>query len=218
MEAVEVKIGIIGASGKAGSLILKEAVSRGHEVTAIVRDAKKMEDASVSVLEKDVFSLTAEDLQPFDVVVNAFGVAPEKAEQHAEAGRILIQALKEAPETRLIVVGGAGSLFVDEARTTRLIETPEFPDAFKSIASSQAQNLADLEASEGISWTFLSPAAFFDADGKRSGHYQIGEDSITVNKKGKSYVSYPDYAIALVDEIEKPQHINKRFTVVSETL
>lgn len=211
------KIGIIGATGKVGSMILKEAVSRGHDATAIVRDAAKMEDASVKVLEKDVFSLTSEDLKAFDVVVNAFGVPPEKAEQHVEAGRILIQALQGAPDTRLIVVGGAGSLFVDEARTTRLIETPEFPDAFKAIASNQGQNLADLEAAEGISWTFMSPAAFFDADGKRTGQYQIGEDSITVNKKGKSYVSYPDYAIALVDEIENPRHINKRFTVVSES-
>ncbi|WKA58889.1 NAD(P)-dependent oxidoreductase [Planococcus shenhongbingii] len=211
------KVGIIGASGKAGGLILEEAVSRGHEVTAIVRDASKMEDAAIAYLEKDVFSLTAEDLKQFDVVVNAFGVPPEKAEQHVEAGRKLIQALKDAPETRLIVVGGAGSLFVDEARTTRLIETPEFPDAFKAIASNQGQNLADLEEAEGIRWTFLSPAAFFDAEGKRTGHYQIGEDSIMVNKKGKSYVSYPDYAIALVDEIENPKHINKRFTVVSES-
>ena len=210
------KIGIIGASGKAGGLILEEAVLRRHEVTAIVRDASKMENEKVQVLEKDVFSLTAEDLKQFDVVVNAFGVPPEKAEQHVEAGRILIDALKGIPNTRLIVVGGAGSLFVDEARTTRLIETPEFPEAFKAIASNQGQNLADLEASKGIDWTFLSPAAFFDAEGKRTGEYRIGEDSITVNKKGKSYVSYPDYAIALMDEIENPRHFNKRFTVVSE--
>ena len=211
------KIGIIGASGKAGSLILKEAVSRGHEATAIVRDAEKITNSNIPVVEKDVFHLETDDLAQFDVVVNAFGVPPEKAEQHVEAGRTLIKALKDAPHTRLIVVGGAGSLFVDEARTTRLIETPEFPDAFKAIASNQGQNLADLEASEGIQWTFISPAAFFDAEGRRTGHYQTGEDGITVNKKGKSYVSYADYAIALVDEIENPKHINKRFTVVSES-
>ena len=125
------KIGIIGATGKAGNLILKEALKRGHEVTAIVRNSQKVENPDVPVFEKDVFSLTAEDFAPFDVIVNAFGVPPEKAEQHIEAGRILIDALKEAPDTRLIVVGGAGSLFVDEARTTRLAETPEFPEAFK---------------------------------------------------------------------------------------
>lgn len=210
------KIGIIGATGKAGSFIMKEALLRGHDVTAIVRDASKLGEKRASVMEKDLFDLTTGDLREFDVIVNAFGVPPEKAEQHMEAGKALIEALKGAPGTRLIVVGGAGSLFVDEAKTTRLIETPEFPDAFKAIAAGQSQNLADLEATDGIKWTFLSPAAFFDPDGSRTGRYQIGEDSILFNSKNKSYVSYPDYAIALLDEIEHPRHLNKRFTVVSE--
>lgn len=212
------KIGIIGATGKAGSLIMKEAKSRGHEVTAIVRNSQKLpEEEDAAVLEKDIFDLDANDLEQFDAVVNAFGVPPEKAEQHVEAGRSLINALKEAKDTRLLVVGGAGSLFVDEARTTRLNETPEFPKAFKAIALNQSQNLADLEQSEGIQWTFLSPAAFFDPEGKRTGRYQIGEDAFLVNRKGKSYISYKDYAIALVDEIENGWHINKRFTVVAES-
>lgn len=211
------KIGIIGATGKAGRLILKEAKSRGHEVTAIVRNSQKLPDGEdVAVLEKDIFHLDSNDLKQFDIVVNAFGVPPEKAEQHVDAGRSLIKALKEAENTRLLVVGGAGSLFVDEAKTTRLNETPEFPEVFKAIALNQSQNLADLEQSEGIQWTFLSPAAFFDAEGRRTGHYQIGEDAFLVNKKGKSYISYADYAIAMVDEIENGWHINKRFTVVAE--
>lgn len=211
------KIGIIGASGKAGRLILKEAKSRGHEVTAIVRDSQKLpEGEDAAVLEKDIFDLDSTDLKQFDIVVNAFGVPPEKAAQHVEAGRSLINALKGAESTRLIVVGGAGSLFVDEAKTTRLNETPEFPETFKAIALNQSQNLADLEQAEGIQWTFLSPAAFFDAEGRRTGHYQIGEDAFMVNRKGKSYISYADYAIAMVDEIENGWHINKRFTVVAE--
>lgn len=212
------KIGIIGATGKAGSLIMKEAKSRGHEVTAIVRNSQKLpEEEDAAVLEKDIFDLDANDLKQFDAVVNAFGVPPEKAEQHVEAGRSLINALKEAKDTRLLVVGGAGSLFVDEARTTQLNETPEFPEAFKAIALNQSQNLADLEQAEGVQWTFLSPAAFFDPEGKRTGRYQIGEDAFLVNRKGKSYISYKDYAIALVDEIENGWHINKRFTVVAES-
>lgn len=211
------KIGIIGATGKAGNLIMQEAKSRGHEVTAIVRDAKKLpEDADVAVLEKDIFHLDTEDLKQFDAVVNAFGVPPEKAAQHVEAGRKLIDALRDAKETRLLVVGGAGSLFVDEAKTTQFYETPEFSEAFKAIALNQSQNLSDLEESEDIQWTFLSPAAFFDSEGKRSGTYQIGEDAFLVNRKGKSYISYADYAIAMVDEIENGWHINKRFTVVAE--
>lgn len=103
------KIGIIGATGKAGSLIMKEAKSRGHEVTAIVRDAQRLtNEKDVAVLEKDIFDLEADDLKQFDAVVNAFGVPPEKAVQHVEAGRTLIDALKGAKDTRLLVVGGAG--------------------------------------------------------------------------------------------------------------
>lgn len=104
------KIGIIGASGKAGSLILKEALTRGHDVTAIVRDEAKVQVQGVSVLEKDVFDLNAEDIKGFDVVVNAFVFAPGKEHLHVEAGKILIEAMKGAPQTKLIVVGGAGSL------------------------------------------------------------------------------------------------------------
>ena len=124
------KIGIIGATGKAGSLIVKEASERGHEVTAIVRNAAKLSGEQVAVLEKDVFDLKAEDLQQFDVVVNAFGAPAGQEHLHVEAGKVLIEALNGAPNTRLIVVGGAGSLFVDEAQTVRLLDTPEFPKEY----------------------------------------------------------------------------------------
>ncbi|MCG6573048.1 NAD(P)H-binding protein, partial [Acinetobacter baumannii] len=105
------KIGIIGATGKAGQEIVKETQSRGHEVTAIVRDAKKVTDSSVAVIEKDVFHLQAEDIKGFDVIVNAFGAPAGKEQLHVEAGKKLIEILKDVPDTRLIVVGGAGSLF-----------------------------------------------------------------------------------------------------------
>ena len=123
------KIGIIGATGKAGSLIVKEASERGHEVTAVVRNAAKLTE-EVAVLEKDVFDLKAEDIQAFDVVVNAFGAPAGQEHLHVDAGKVLIEAFKGAPDTRLIVVGGAGSLFVDEAKTVRLMDTPEFPKEF----------------------------------------------------------------------------------------
>ncbi len=210
------KIGIIGATGKAGNLILKEALDRGHEVTAIVRSASKVEDKSLSVLEKDVFDLTAEDAKSFDVIVNAFGAPAGKENLHVEAGQALINILKEAPNTRLIVVGGAGSLFTDETQTLRVVDSPGFPDAYKATATNQGKNLQDLQASSGIQWTFLSPAGFFNPEGVRTGKYQSGKDQILVNSEGNSYISYADYAIALVDEIENPQHKNKRFTVVGE--
>lgn len=210
------KIGIIGATGKAGSLIVKEASERGHDVTVIVRNASKLASEKVAVLEKDVFDLKAEDLQVFDVVVNAFGAPAGQEHLHVDAGRVLIEAVKGAPDTRLIVVGGAGSLFVDEAQTVRLIETPEFPKEYFPTGSNQGKNLEDLQNADGIKWTFISPAAFFNPEGKRTGIYQKGKDNLIVNTKGDSYVSYADYAIAVLDEIENPQHINERFTLVSE--
>ena len=210
------KIGVIGATGKQGSLIVKEAVERGHEVTAIVRNASKVSVENVKVLEKDLFDLKAEDLKSFEVVVNAFGAPFGQEHLHVEAGRVLIEAIKGAPDTRLIVVGGAGSLFVDEAKTIRLADTPEFPKEVYPTAANQGQNLQDLQNTTGIKWTFVSPAAFFNPEGKRTGSYQKGKDHLIVNAKGESYVSYADYAIAIVDEIENPQHVNERFTVVSE--
>ncbi|UNK16333.1 NAD(P)-dependent oxidoreductase [Paenibacillus sp. N3/727] len=210
------KIGIIGATGKAGVAIQKEAVSRGHEVTAIVRNASKIGETQTAILEKDIFDLTSSDLQGFDVVINAFGAVPGQEHLHVEAGRVLINAIKGAPETRLIVVGGAGSLYVDEAKTVRLMDTPQFPKEYLATATNQGKNLEDLQNESEIQWTFVSPAAFFNPDGKRTGSYQKGKDNLIVNSKGDSYVSYADYAIAIIDEIEKPQHIKERFTVVSE--
>jgi uncharacterized protein len=209
------KIAIVGASGKAGSLILKEAVSRGHNVTAIVRNASKLQDKNTAVIEKDVFDLTADDLTAFDVVVNAFGAPLGEEQAHVNAGNALIEALK-GTKTRLLVVGGAGSLFVDENKTVRLIDTPEFPDFVKPTAKGQGRNLEELLKTNDLTWTFVSPSAVFDAEGKRTGSYQSGKDHLLVNSKGESYISYADFAIAVVDEVENPKHLNERFTVVGE--
>lgn len=210
------KIGVIGATGKAGSLITKEALDRGHEVTAIVRNAAKVDQSNINVLEKDIFDIKADDIKDFDVIVNAFNSAPGQEKQHIEAGHILIEALKDAPSTRLLVVGGAGSLFVDDKKTTRVFETPDFPDAYLPTATNMGENLKELENSEGIQWTYISPGGFFDAEGKRTGSYQSGGDVMILNKQGNSYISYADYAIAMLDEIEKPAHPNERFSVVGE--
>lgn len=210
------KIAIIGASGKAGSLILKEAVERGHEVTAIVRNASKVENNQVAAVEKNIFDLKSQDIVNFDVVVNAFNAPFGEEHLHVEAGRVLIEALKGAPKTKLVVVGGAGSLFVDEAKTVRKFDTPEFPEAYLATAKNMGKNLEELQNTSGVQWTYISPAGLFDAEGKRTGTYQKGGDQLMFNSKGQSYISYADYAIAVVDEIENPQHINERFTVVGE--
>lgn len=207
------KIAVIGATGKAGQKIVSEALRRGHEVTAIVRSASKVTE-NIAVLEKDVFNLTQQDVKEFDVVVNAFGAALGQEALHVKVGHHLI-AIFTGIQTKLFVVGGAGSLFVDPEKTVRVMDTPDFPEMFYQIAKNQGENLKDLQASS-ITWTFLSPSAFFDPEGPRTGNYTVGVDHLLVNTAGESYVSYADYAIAVLDELENPQHINSRFTVTSD--
>lgn len=209
------KIGIVGAAGKAGSLILTEALDRNIEVTAIVRNASKLNNDHVSVLEKDVHDVTEADFKGLDVVVNAFGAPLGEKDAHIEAGRALIKALS-GTDIRLIVVGGAGSLYVDESKTMKVIDTPNFPDIFKPTAGGQSENYEELQASKDLQWTFISPSADFDAEGKRTGSYELGKDVLLVNSTRESYISYADFAIAVIDEAENAKHINQRFTVVAE--
>lgn len=209
------KIGIVGATGKSGSLILEEAVNRGHDVTAIVRNASKLINDNVKVIEKDVHDTTTEDFKGLDLVVNAFGAPLGEKDAHVEAGRALINALA-GTGTRLIVVGGAGSLYIDDSRTMTVIDTPNFPDIFKPTAGGQSENLKELEQTTNLKWTFISPSAEFDAEGKRTGTYETGTDVLLVNNREESYISYADFAIAVIDEAENNKHVNERFTVVAE--
>ena len=210
------KIGIIGATGKVGHLIMKEAIDRGFEVTAIVRNASKISEENVAVIEKDIFNLIASELKEFDVVVSTYRAPDGEEHLYVEAGRVLVEALKGNLDTKLIVVGGAGSLFVDDKKTTRLMDTPDFPDFVLPTAANAGKQLEELQKTNSITWTYISPAGFFDPEGKRTGSYKVGKDHVILNSKGESYISYADYAIAVVDEIEKPQHVNERFTVVGE--
>lgn len=210
------KIGIIGASGKAGSLILKEAVERGHDVAALVRDKAKIQAQNVEVIEKNIFDITTDDINKFDVIVNAFNAAPGEEHKHIEAGRVLNDALKNTTNVKLVVVGGAGSLYVDEEKTIQVKDTPDFPAAFLPTAINMGKALEELQNTSGFQWTYISPAGLFDPEGKRTGSYQKGKDQLILNSKGESYISYADFAIAVLDEIEDPQHINERFSVVGE--
>ncbi|MGV3042007.1 NAD(P)-dependent oxidoreductase [Staphylococcus rostri] len=209
------KLGIIGASGKLGQLITKEAVAKGHDVTAIVRNKAKVTDKNVAVLEKDIFDLTQADVKDFDVIINAFGATLGEEQIHVDAGIALNEAVK-GTDVRIIIVGGAGSLYVDEDKTTQLMDTPEFPEIFLPTAKGSARVLEVMYDTKDVTWTFMSPAADFDYEGKRTGAYQLGKDHVIVNAKGDSYISYADYAIAIVDEAEQGQFVNTRFTVVGE--
>ncbi|ALS02524.1 hypothetical protein ATZ33_14400 [Enterococcus silesiacus] len=204
------KVAILGANGKAGSAILKEAEKRGLDVTAIVRDAAKITDGT-PVIEKDVYNLTTEDVKGFDVLVSALGFWGDVSE-FTGSTQHLIDILTNT-NTRLLVVGGAGSLFVNPEHTVRLSETPDFPDAFKPLATAMGKGLDLLESAKDVNWTYISPAAEFDAEGAKTGKYVVAGEELETDKEGKSYISYADYAIAMVDEIEKNAHPNQRFSV-----
>ncbi|MFQ0996879.1 NAD(P)-dependent oxidoreductase [Gilliamella sp. CG25] len=210
------KIAVIGASGKSGSLIVKEAIARGHDVTAIVRHQNAHVDPKAKVLVKDLFDLTYEDLKPFDAIVDAFATwSLESLPQHQTSLKHLTDILKGKPN-RLLVVGGAGSLYVNPEHTVRLVDTPEFPEEFKPLANNMAKALDELKKCQDVNWTYLSPAIEFIADGARTGHYKAGGEQVLFNTQGKSQISYADYAIAMVDEAENAKHIKQRFTVVTE--
>lgn len=210
------KIAVIGANGKSGSLIVKEALSRGHDVTAIVRRTDAKVDPKAKMLVKDLFQLTYDDLKPFDVIIDAFATwALESLPLHQTSLKHLTDILR-GKSNRLLVVGGAGSLYVNPEHTIRLVDTPEFPDEFKPLATNMAKALDELKKCTDVNWTYLSPAIEFIADGVRTGHYSAGGEQFMVNSQGKSQISYADYAIAMIDEAEHPKHIKQRFTVVSE--
>ena len=208
------KIAVIGANGKAGKLIVREALSRGHEVVAIVRDKSKI-DEDIHVIEKDVLSINVDDLHEVDVVVNAMGAGVQDPIIYKIATKYMIDVLMDLPSVRYIVVGGAGSLFTNATMESQLYTTDQFPKSIYPVGMNMAKAL-DLLRDSRIMWTFFSPAIQFDATGKRSGEYTLGTEWIILNQTGESYISYPDYAIALMDEIEKSQFICKRFTAVSE--
>ena len=209
-------IGIIGAGGKAGKRIAAEAKRRGHNVTAIVRDANKVAGPGYDVLEKDLFALTAEDLKGFDAVVSAFGLpfGQEHEKAYQKATGHLIKLFKKLPDVRLLVVGGAASLYLDDSKQKRVLET--IPESFRKDPEDMAIAFADLQKS-GVNYTFFSPAITFDPMGYRTGKYTLGGDVAIKNAGGESYISYADYAVAMVDEIEQGNHVRKRFTAVSDS-
>ncbi|MGK9044243.1 NAD(P)-dependent oxidoreductase [Mammaliicoccus vitulinus] len=208
------KIGVIAANGKSGKLIIEEAVNRGLDVTAIVR--KENKTVAPQSIIKDIFDLTTEDLTPFDVVIDAFGeFREEKLHLHQDTIQHLSDILAHT-NTRLIVVGGAGSLYVDDQLETQLYDTADFPEAFKPLATSQGKALDKLRKRDDVRWTYISPAAEFIADGKRTGDYILAGEQFTLNSKGESKISYADYAIALIDEATEGKHIQERISVVSK--
>ena len=208
------KIAVIGANGKAGKLIVAEAVNRGEDVTAIVRGENK--SVAKKVIVKDIMSLTKDDLKNFDVVIDCFGAwTPETLPLHTTTSQHLCDALS-GTDTRLLIIGGAGSLYTDKTHTMQVFKTPEFPAEYFPTASAQSAELDELRKRKDVKWTFVSPAGDFQAEGERTGKYILAGEEFTLNSKGESIISYADYAIAMVDEATKGNHIQQRISVVRE--
>lgn len=206
------KIAVVCANGKAGQLITKEALDRGLDVTAVVRGENR--SAALRSISRDVLDITADDLKGFDVVVDAFGAWTEDTlPLHSSSLKVLCDALS-GTDTRLLVVGGAGSLYVNPEHTACVADGPDFPDMFKPLAAAMAKALSELRQRNDVKWTYISPAGDFQAEGERSGEYILGGEELTLNEKGESIISYADYAIAMVDEIVRGGHIQERISVV----
>lgn len=206
------KIAVVCANGKAGQLIVKEALGRGLDVTAVVRGGNRTEASQV--IQKDLYDLTAADLKGFDVVVDAFGAWTEDTlPQHSTSLKHLCDILS-GTDVRLLVVGGAGSLYVNPEHTAQVMDGPDFPDVFKPLARAQGKALAELRQRSDVKWTYVSPAGDFQAEGERTGKYILGGEELTLNGRGESVISYADYAIAMVDEAVSGGHIRQRISVV----
>lgn len=209
------KVAVISANGRVGSLVVKELVERGYDVTGFGRKAQNTTVAQ-TYIQKDLFELTKADLAEFEVVVDAFGTfAPETLHLHVEVIKHLT-ALLAGTKTRLLIVGGAGSLYVDPEHKTQLVDTPDFPAEFYALAKAQTDALTELRKHDDVDWTFISPTADFQVDGKRTGKYILAGEELTLNDRGESIISYADYALAMADEIQNGDHIKERISVVGK--
>ena len=200
------KIAIIGATGNVGSRLTDEALRRGHTVTALARQASKL-PARDGVTARDVdvadTAALAAALRGSDAVISTVRFLQTSAAQ-------IVAAVKAAGVERLLVVGGAGSLYV--APGVQLVDTPTFPEAYKAEASAGRDFLNALRGETSLAWTFMSPSALF-TPGERTGKFRLGNDDLLTAADGKSWISMEDYAIAMLDEIEQPKHVRERFTV-----
>ncbi|WP_462380981.1 NAD(P)-dependent oxidoreductase [Pseudomonas sp. Marseille-QA0892] len=198
-------IALIGASGAAGSRILKELSDRGHRITAIARNPERIAPLpGVTAASGD-----AGDLQGLPSLLRGHDAVVSAANFTSTDPKTLIEAVRASGVPRYLVVGGAGSLEV--APGQRVIDLPDFPDDYKEEASRGADFLAQLEQESALDWTFLSPSAEF-VPGERTGTFRLGKDTLLSNDEG-SRISFEDYAVAMVDEIERPAHSRQRFTV-----
>lgn len=210
------KIALIGATGYVGSALLKEALQRGHEVTAIVRHPEKLRaHGKLRPMEGDIYNddEVARLVAGHDAVISAFNPGwgnPDIYNQQVRGTEAIISGVKKAGIKRLLFVGGAGSLEVKPG--VQSVDLPQFPAEYKqgALATREALNLLRHESS--LEWSFLSPSADL-SPGTRTGTFRLGTDQLLRDANGESRISVEDYAMAMIDEVEKPRHVRQRFTV-----
>ena len=208
------KVAIIGANGKSGSNLVQEALKQGYDVTAIVRN-KEYKNGDVKVVYKDVFELSKADLEGFDAVISAFAAwTPETFPLHKKVAKHLADALS-GTKTRLLVIGGAGTLLVDD-KGTMAMDTLGFPPEYMGVAKATAESFFELKGRTDVLWTYVSPAGEYDDQGARTGKYVLGGDNMILNSQNESYISYADLALAVIDELKNRNFVQKRFTAVGE--
>ncbi|HTW47784.1 MAG TPA: NAD(P)-dependent oxidoreductase [Acidobacteriaceae bacterium] len=207
---------LFGASGMIGSRVLREAVSRGHSVKAVVRDPSRVAaERGVTVVKGDMTDAArvAEVVAGADAVVSAYSPGQGTEKQLLPAVGTLVAGARQAGVKRVLIVGGAASLFVAPGVT--VLESGHLPPEWLDIAKAHAEVLQWLRTSKAaaeLEWTYFSPAGFIEP-GERTGKFRVGKDDLIVDAQGQSRISAEDYAVALVDELEKPQHARQRFTV-----
>ena len=206
------KVAVICSNGKVGKLVVKEALAAGFEVTGFARGENKSE--AKKYVQKDIFDITKQDLTGFDVIVDAFGAWTEPELPNHGKSLAHLCGLLSGTKTRLLIVGGAGSLYTNKEHTARVMEGANFPDIFKPLANAMGSALDDLRKRNDVQWTYISPAADFQADAPKTGKWLWAGEELTLNTRSESIISYADYAAALAEEIAKGGNIQKRISVV----
>ena len=209
---------LIGATGFVGSAILNELLSREHKVTAVVRDPAKLEGKEgVEAIKADVADVEeiARLAQGKDAVISAYNPGwtnPDIATLISENYPKILEAAKKSGVKRLLIVGGAGTLFC--APGLRVVDSGAIPEAIMGGVRPLGDfYLNTLMNENDIDWTFFSPAGAFDENGERTGKFRLGKDDLIVDENGNSHISVQDYAVAMVDEFEKEEHHKERFTI-----
>ncbi|ERL64342.1 NAD(P)-dependent oxidoreductase [Schleiferilactobacillus shenzhenensis] len=206
------KIGVIGATGRVGKFITAEALDRGHSVRGFARHMTLAHDRRLQLIQADIMAMTPTDIAGLDALVSAYRAPRGQERLYVTAAEALANLLK-GTGVRLLVVGGAGSSFADETKTTRFYETPDFPESIYATSMYMARSTQVLDLAPQLTWTYISPAERFLADGPKTGAYRTSAGILLRDADGRSEISMADYAVAVVDELEHPQYLNSQMAV-----